>query len=133
MTGVCQQRNKRRKGEQQKTHRKIAHNYTTYTLSDEQYEALSFGLDTQILVKVDENAIYIEFEIFFKSLLKDISNIPENELRQVKTNLRITYDKIIKRKYHANIEKLSKNYQKEEILQSQNQIKHGLLKIHGLV
>ena len=67
---------------------------------------------------MDENAIYIELEIFFKCLLKDISNIPENELRQVKKNLRITYDKIIKRKYHANIEKLSKNYQKEEILQS---------------
>ena len=35
LTGVCEQRNKRRKGEQQKTHRKITHNYTTYALSDE--------------------------------------------------------------------------------------------------
>ena len=36
-----------------------------YTLSDEQNEALSFGLDTQIPVKVNKNAIYTTFEVFY--------------------------------------------------------------------
>ena len=53
-------------------------NFSTYTLLDEQYEALSFGLDTHIPVKVNKSAIYTEFEVFFQSLLKYISNIPEN-------------------------------------------------------
>ena len=69
--------NKRRK----KIHRQIVHNYSSYTLSDEQYEALSFGLDTHIPVKKNKNAIYTEFEVFYQSLLKDICNIQENELR----------------------------------------------------
>ena len=68
-------------------------------------------------VKVNRNAIYTEFEVFFQSLLKDISNIPENELRQIKTNLRNTCDKYTKKKNHLNIEKLSKNYRREVILQ----------------
>ena len=66
---------------QQKIHRQIVHNYSTCTLSDESYETLSFGLDTHILVKVNENVIYTELKVFFQILLKDISNIPENELR----------------------------------------------------
>ena len=49
-------------------------------------------------VKVNRNAIYTEFEVFFQSLLKEISNIPENELRQIKTNLRNTCDKYTKKK-----------------------------------
>ena len=74
-------------------HRPIVHNYSTYTLSDGDYEALSFGLDIHIPVQVNKNDIYIEFQVFFQSLPKDISKIPENELRQIKTSLRNTCDK----------------------------------------
>ena len=84
--------NKRRK----KIHRQIVHNYSSYTLSDEQYEALSFGVESHIPVKVNKNAIYTEFEFFYQRLLKYISNIPENELQQIKTNLRNTCDKYTK-------------------------------------
>ena len=94
---LLEQQNKPRKDEQKKLHQQIVHNYSTYnTLSDDQYETLSFGLDTHILVKVSKNATYTEFEIFFQRLLKDISNIPENELRQIKVNLRNTCDKYTK-------------------------------------
>ena len=55
-----EQQNKPRKDEQKKIHRQIVHNYSSYTLSDEQYEALPFGLDTHIPVKVNKNAIYTE-------------------------------------------------------------------------
>ena len=91
-----EQQNKPRKDEQKKIHRQIVHNYSTYTLSDKLYKALSFDLDTHIPVTVNKNGIYTEFEVFFQSLLKDISNIPENELRQIKTNLRNTCDKYTK-------------------------------------
>ena len=59
-----EQQNKPRKDEQKKIHRQIVHNYSSYTLSDEQYEALPFGLDTHIPVKVNKNAIYTEYEVF---------------------------------------------------------------------
>ena len=65
--------------------RQIIHSYSSYTLSNEQCVALSFGLDTHIPVKANKHAIYTEFEVFYQSLLKDISDIPVNELRQIKT------------------------------------------------
>ena len=46
-------------------HQQIVHNYSSYTLSDKQYEALPFGLDTHIPVKVNKNTIYTEYEVFF--------------------------------------------------------------------
>ena len=48
----CEQQNKPRKDEQKKINRQIEHNNSSYTLSDEQYEALSLGLDTHIPAKV---------------------------------------------------------------------------------
>ena len=48
----CEQQNKPRKDEQKKINRQIEHNYSRYTLSYEQYEALSLGLDTHIPAKV---------------------------------------------------------------------------------
>ena len=45
-------------------HQQIVHNYSSYTLSDKQYEALPFGLDTHIPVKVNKNTIYTEYEVF---------------------------------------------------------------------
>ena len=51
MIRLQEQQNKPRKDEQKKIQQQIVHNYSTYTLSDEQYDALSFDLDTQIPVK----------------------------------------------------------------------------------
>ena len=84
----------------------------SYTLSDEQYKGLSFGLDTHIPVKVNKNASYTEFEVFLSKFIEGhISNIPENELRQIKTNLRNTCDKCTKikgpYKYRKDVKELS--------------------------
>ena len=87
--------NKPGKDEQKKVHWQTVHNHLCYTLSDEQHET-SFGLATHIPIKATKNAIYTEFDVFYQSLLKDISNIPENELRQIRTNLRNTWDKCTK-------------------------------------
>ena len=93
---LCEQQNKPRKYEQKKIHQQIVHNCSTYTLSDDQYEALPFGLDTHIAVKANKNAIYAEFEVSLQSLLRDISNNSEKELRQTKTSLRNMCDKYTK-------------------------------------
>ena len=68
--------------QQKKIHRQVLHNYRSYKLSDKQYDAFSFGVLTHIPVKVNKHTIYTEFEVFYQSLLKDISNILENDLRQ---------------------------------------------------
>ena len=96
MIRLREQQNKPRKDEQKKIHRQIVHNYSSYALSDKQYEALYIGLDTHVPVKVNKNAIYTEFEVFYQSLLKDISNIPVNELRQIIMKLRNKCDKYTK-------------------------------------
>ena len=96
MIRLREQQNKPTKDEQKKIHRQIVHNYSSYALSDKQYEALYIGLDTHVPVKVNKNAIYTEFEVFYQSLLKDISNIPVNELRQIIMQLRNKCDKYTK-------------------------------------
>ena len=45
---------------------------------------------------MNKNAFCTEFKVFYQSLLKDISNIPENELRQIKTNFKNTFEKCTK-------------------------------------
>ena len=48
---LCEQVNKPRNDEETKIHRQVVHNYSTYTLSDEEDEALSFGPDTTFQLK----------------------------------------------------------------------------------
>ena len=67
----------------------IVHNHSTHSLSNEQYIALSYGLDTHIPSKTNVNMIYTEIEVFYQGLLKGIGNIPETELHLIKTKLRI--------------------------------------------
>ena len=40
-------------------------------------------MECEYLVKVNKNDVFIKLEVFFQRLLKDISNIQENELRQI--------------------------------------------------
>ena len=79
-----------------KFNKHIAHNYSTYFLSNEQYIALSYGLDTHIPSRTNANMIYTEFEVFYLGLLKDIGDIPETELQLIKTKLQNTCEKYTK-------------------------------------
>ena len=74
----------------------IVHNYSTYSLSSEQYIALSYGLDTHILPRTNANMIHTEFDVFYQGLLKDFGNVPETELQLIKTKLRNTCEKYTK-------------------------------------
>ena len=90
----------------------IVHSYSTYSLSNEQYILLSYGLDIHILSKANTNMIYTEFEVFYQGLLKDIGKIPKTEFQLIKTKLRNPWEKYTKikepYKYRKIINKLRK-------------------------
>ena len=71
----------------------IVHNFSSYNLSQVEINAMSYGLDHHIPTNINRNAITSEFESFFQSLLRDISNMPYNETNNVKTKLRSMCEK----------------------------------------
>ena len=89
------------------------HNFSSYILSNEEYTALSFGLDHHIPTKSKDIAIEVEFELFYQGLLRNLTLIPDDELTSLKTKLRSTYEKYRKinvpYKYKKVIDNLSKN------------------------
>ena len=89
------------------------HNFSSYVLSNEEYTALSFGLDHHIPTKSKYVATEVEFEQFYQGLLRNLTHIPDNELTSLKTKLRRTCEKYSKihvpYKYKEVIDSLSKN------------------------
>ena len=71
----------------------IVHTVSSYNLSQVKINALSYGLDHHISTSIKRNAITTEFESLFQSLLRDISNMSENEIKEVKTKLCSTCEK----------------------------------------
>ena len=65
-------------------------------MSNEEYTALSFGLHHHIPTKSKDVAIEVEFEQFYQGLLRNLTHIPDNELKSLKTKLRSTYEKYSK-------------------------------------
>ena len=88
------------------------HNFSSHVLSNEEHTAHSFGLDQHIPTKSKDVAIEVKFEQFYQGLLRNLTDIPDNELTLLKTKLRSTYEKNSKinvpYKYKV-IDKLSKN------------------------
>ena len=99
-----------------KFNKHIIHNYSTYSLSNEQYIALSYGLDTHIPSRTNANMIYTEFEVFYQGLLKDIGNIPETELQLIKAKLRNTCEKDTKIKVPYKYRKIINELRKREAI-----------------
>ena len=96
--------------------KQIIHNFSSYVLSRDEEIALSYGLDQHIPSNLNKIDVEAEFEQFYHGLLKDISNIPEENLSTLKTKLRSTceYTRIKARikvpyKYQQTVNKLSKN------------------------
>ena len=80
----------------------IVHNFSLYSLSQTELNALSFGLDHYIPTNINRNSIQTEFDSFYQRLVNDMPNIFENELQQVKTKLRNTANITVTLKYHIN-------------------------------
>ena len=91
----------------------MVHNFSSYVLSQEEPEALSYGLEHHIPSKVTRNSVNTEFESFYQSLLLDISTIPEESIARRKTQLRSTckkyYSVKIPFRYRQAIKRLSNN------------------------
>ena len=67
------------------------HNFSSYVMSNEEYNALSFGLDHHIPTKSEDVAIEVQFTQFYQGLLRNLTHIPDNELTLLKTKLRSTF------------------------------------------
>ena len=68
-------------------------NMSCYELSDEEYTALSFGLDHHIPSKTDANLIYTDFETYYQSIIHKFTNLPDTEISHLKTKLRSACEK----------------------------------------
>ena len=73
--------------------KEVVQNFSSYKLSKEEHEALSYSLDYHIPSKVTRNLLNTEFEMFFQNLLSNISAIPEENLARIKAKLRSTCEK----------------------------------------
>ena len=69
--------------------KRMVHNFSSYTLTEEQMTALASGLDHHIPTNINKNAIFTEFEQFLQNLFRDISHIPEDEHETYQTYLRM--------------------------------------------
>ena len=65
--------------------KQIIHNFSLYVLSRDKEIALSYRLDQHAPSNLNKTDIEAEFEQFYHGLLKDISNIPEENLSTLKT------------------------------------------------
>ena len=89
------------------------YNFSSYVISNEEYTALSFGLDHHIPTKSKHVAIEVELEQFYQGLLRNLTHIPDNRLTSLKTKPRSTCEKHSKinvpYKHKKVIDNLSKN------------------------
>ena len=56
-------------------------------LTHEDERALSYGSEHHIPSKTDSNVIYTEFESYFQSFKRKITNLPEIQIFHLKTKL----------------------------------------------
>ena len=78
--------------------RQIIYTFTSYVLSRDEEIALSYGLDQHIPSNLNKTDTEAEFEQLYQGLLKDISNIPEENLSTLKTKLRSICEKYTRKK-----------------------------------
>ena len=87
------------------------HNFSSYTLSNDKFMTLNYGLDQHIPYTVNNNSTNMEFKLFYQNILSNISHTSEQNLAYVKTKLRSTSKKYCKIKvpfkYREVIKKLS--------------------------
>ena len=69
------------------------HYFSSYSLSEKEQVALSFGLEQRIPVNSNSNSIYTEFEHFYQKIFNNIRNIPQDDTNKIKTKMRITCEK----------------------------------------
>ena len=64
------------------------YNMSFYTLTEDEYNTLAFGLDQHIPTRTNKNIIDTEFELYYQSINRYVNNIPDNKISYLKTKLR---------------------------------------------
>ena len=86
---------------------------SSYELTDDEKIALSFGLDHHIPTNINHVAIQSEFEQFYQGLVKNLSNIPADDLTRIKTKLLSTCEQYsnvkVPYKYRKTVNNLKNN------------------------
>ena len=99
------------------------HNFSSFVLSNEEYNALSFGLDHHMPTKSKDVDIEVEFEQFCQSLLRNLTHIQDNELTLLKTKLRSTCKKYSKINVPCKYKKVTDNLSKIKNIAILKQVK----------
>ena len=55
-------------------------NMSSYTLTEDEYNALAFGLDHHIPTRTNKNIIGSELEFYFQSINRFVNDIPDNKI-----------------------------------------------------
>ena len=63
----------------------IIHNFSTYDLTKDEIQALSYGLHQHIPSNPERYKINTDFEYFYQNILNDISDLPQHQLDHIKT------------------------------------------------
>ena len=57
---------------------------SSYTFTEDKYNAFTFGLDHHIPTRTNKNNIDTEFEFCFQSINRHINEIPDNKISHLK-------------------------------------------------
>ena len=82
-----------------KPHRNVVHNFSSYTLSDQEYEVLSYSLDHYVPGKDMGKRTQVEFERLYQDILNHtwhLSNLTEREKIELKAKFLNTFTKFSK-------------------------------------
>ena len=109
-------KNQRSLNEEEKQSKNIRHNFSSYSLTKDEVEALSYGIDQHIPKYNDRNNINTEFELLFQNILNDIFNTAQETLTNIKTNLRSYCEEYYNKKHLQSIKKSSQICQRTAAL-----------------
>ena len=77
LTEFKNRQNKTERQEAKRIPKNVVHNFSSYTLSNDELVALSYGFDHRIPIRNNTSYITTKFEYFYQYLLNEISHIPE--------------------------------------------------------
>ena len=89
---------------------------SSYTLTEDECNALAFGLDHHIPARTNKNIIGTEFGLYFRSINRYVNEIPVNNISHLKTKLRNICDRYNLFVYRINFGKQSNNCQETKAL-----------------
>ena len=76
--------------------RNVVHNFSSYTLSEKEYEVLSYSLDHYIPGRDVGKHTQVEFERFYQDILNHTPHLPERERIELKTQFLDTFNRYSK-------------------------------------